>query len=203
MCPVSEALAVLAGITLLMSSQNAPFVHFWNYIVLGNILPEPVTQSFNATLRSIEYTSGGTQRWQGVFYPIMIFTFITSALCLAFLLLEVRGKQITDFTEPQNLFALAMNSPSTARLQGACGAGPDGPQLKERWYVGMEEHDEHYYIRPKADEHTPRELIHHTPSAEDIELDEPGQLKTAVTNSPAIDEYRKLATRRSWLLKRL
>ncbi|CEL03776.1 hypothetical protein ASPCAL04919 [Aspergillus calidoustus] len=199
---ISEALAVLAGNTLLMSSQNAPFVHFWNYTAHeapDNILPEPVTQSFNATLRSVEYASGGTQRWQGIFYPILIFAFITSALCLAFLILEVRGKQITDFTEPQNLFALAMNSPSTSRLQGACGSGPEGRQLKERWYVAMEEHDEHYYIQPKAEENTPRVSIHRSPSVDDIEMEEHGPLKTAATSSPAMDEYRRLSSRKSWV----
>ncbi|KAL3459644.1 hypothetical protein BJX64DRAFT_199903 [Aspergillus heterothallicus] len=198
---VSEALAVLAGNTLLMSTANAPFVHFWNYTVPENILPEPVTQSFNATLRSVEYASGGTQRWQGIFYPILIFAFITSALCLAFMLLEVRGKQITDFTEPQNLFALAMNSPSTTRLQGACGSGPEGRQLKERWYVAMEEQDEHYYIQPKAEETTPRVSIHRAQSLDDIEMEEqePTPLKTAATNSPAMDEYRRLSSRKSWV----
>ncbi|KAL2812310.1 hypothetical protein BJX63DRAFT_397081 [Aspergillus granulosus] len=198
---ISEALAVLAGNTLLMSSQNAPFVHFWNYSVPENILPEPDTQSFNATIRSVEYASGGTQRWQGIFYPILLFAFITSALCLAFMLLEVRGKQITDFTEPQNLFALAMNSPSTTRLQGACGAGPEGHQLKERWYVAMEQQDEHYYIQSKAEENTPRVSVHRARSLDDIEMEEqdPGQLKTTATNSPAIDEYRRLSSRKSWL----
>ncbi|KAL2831548.1 hypothetical protein BDW59DRAFT_157974 [Aspergillus cavernicola] len=196
---ISEALAVLAGNTLLMSSANAPFVHFWNYTLEeapGNILLEPATQSFNASLRSVEYASGGTQEWQGVFYPILLFAFFTSALCLSFMFLEVRGKQITDFTEPQNLFALAMNSPSTAKLQGACGAGPDGLQLKERWYVGMEEEDEHYYIRTKAEENTPRASMARPVSVVEMDLEEPGKSAQA---SPAMHEYRKLAARKSWL----
>ncbi|KAL4804589.1 hypothetical protein BDV18DRAFT_26369 [Aspergillus unguis] len=187
---VGEALAVLAGNTLLMSSANAPFVPFWNYT--DNVLAEPVQQAINATLRSIEYASGGTQRWQGVFYPILLFAFFTSALCLAFMVLEVRGKQITDFTEPQNLFALAMNSPSTSSLQGACGAGPDGRQLGERWYVAMEEEDEHYYIRTKAEADTPRPSMARASSMVEMELDE-GK------DSPAIKEYQKLSSRKSWL----
>ncbi|KAL4972648.1 hypothetical protein BDW66DRAFT_162745 [Aspergillus desertorum] len=129
---LSEALAVLAGNTLLMSSADAPFVPFWNHSDTNN-LTTPDKQNINATLRAIEYASGGTQKWQGVFYPILLFAFFTSALCLAFMILEIRGKQITDFTEPQNLFALAMNSPSTTKLQGACGSGPTGKQLGERW----------------------------------------------------------------------
>ncbi|KAL4925230.1 uncharacterized protein BDV17DRAFT_187771 [Aspergillus undulatus] len=193
---IGEALAVLAGNTLLMSSSMSPFVPFWNYTTPegDNILPEPVKQAFNATLRSVEYASGGTQQWQGVFYPILIFAFFTSALCLAFMILEVRGKQITDFTEPQNLFALAMNSPSTSKLHGACGSGPDGPQLGERWYVAMEEQDEHYYIRTKA-EGEPIPTTTRAPSIEQMELDDLGK----PAGSPAMREYRKLSSRKSWL----
>ncbi|KAL4985298.1 hypothetical protein BDW68DRAFT_198907 [Aspergillus falconensis] len=163
---LSEALAVLAGNTLLMSSANAPFVPFWNYSDTTT-LSTPDKQNINATLRAIEYASGGTQNWQGVFYPILLFAFFTSALCLAFMILEIRGRQITDFTEPQNLFALAMNSPSTTKLQGACGSGPAGKQLGERWRaVSMTEID--------MDEGKPED-------------------------SPAMREYRKLASRKSWL----
>ncbi|KAL4862131.1 hypothetical protein BDV12DRAFT_49800 [Aspergillus spectabilis] len=190
---VSEALAVLAGSTLLMSSENAPFVPFWNYSDT-NMLTEPAKQVFNATLRSVEYASGGTQRWQGVFYPILIFAFITSVLCLAFMLLEVRGKQITDFTEPQNLFALAINSPSTSKLQGACGSGPDGKQLGERFYVAMEEQDEHYYIRTKGDDGERDPLVKPDVVVE-MDIEEPAKDGA----SPAMKEYRKLATRKSWL----
>lgn len=210
---LSEALAVLVGNTLLMSSANAPFVPFWNYTdAPDNILAQPAKQAFNATLQSNEYASGGTQRWQGVFYPILLFAFFTSALCLAFMLLEVRGRQITDFTEPQNLFALAMNSPSTEKLQGACGAGPDGRQLGERWFVAMEEEDEHYYIRTKADAeadlNTPRVSI--APPRDgggmvQMDLDDrPGHdqdddAAPRPTLSPALSEYHRLSSRKSWL----
>ncbi|KAL5044332.1 hypothetical protein BDW71DRAFT_209335 [Aspergillus fruticulosus] len=188
---LSEALAVLAGNTLLMSSANAPFVPFWNYSDTTT-LSTPDKQNINATLRAIEYASGGTQNWQGVFYPILLFAFFTSALCLAFMILEIRGRQITDFTEPQNLFALAMNSPSTTKLQGACGSGPAGKQLGERWYVAMEEEDEHYYIRTKAEENTP--TIRRAVSMTEIDMDE-GKPE----DSPAMREYRNLASRKSWL----
>ncbi|KAL4738377.1 hypothetical protein BDV11DRAFT_189787 [Aspergillus similis] len=188
---LSEALAVLAGNTLLMSSANAPFVTFWNHSDT-NALSTPDKQNINATLRAIEYASGGTQKWQGVFYPILLFAFFTSALCLAFMLLEIRGKQITDFTEPQNLFALAVNSPSTTKLQGACGSGPAGKQLGERWYVAMEEEDEHYYIRTKAEEDTA--MVGKTVAMTELDIDE-----TKPEDSPAMREYRKLASRKSWL----
>ena len=48
---IAEALAVLAADTLLMSSSNAPFIHFWNYSTTVTILEEPQLQAFNATFR--------------------------------------------------------------------------------------------------------------------------------------------------------
>ncbi|KAF9894122.1 hypothetical protein FE257_009095 [Aspergillus nanangensis] len=187
---VAEAFAVLAGSTLIMSSLYAPFAPFWNYTAPQ--LERPIQQSCNSTVRAMGYASGGTEEWQDLFHVILVFAFITSAICLAFMLFEVKGRQVTDFTEPQNLFALAMNSPATARLEGACGAGPAGRQLKERWYVGMEEEDEHYYIRTKAEESTPRTSSAVRPSPVSIDVEEPSKSAT-----PAMDEYRRLSNRSS------
>ncbi|KAG0155399.1 hypothetical protein PDIDSM_976 [Penicillium digitatum] len=116
---IAEALAVMAGSTLLLSSQNAPFVPFWNYSGNLNVLPEPVYQIFNASIQAVGYASGGTEQWWGMFYVILVFAFLASAVCLVFMVVEERGRQVTDFTEPQNLFALAVNSPQTSRLEGA------------------------------------------------------------------------------------
>lgn len=191
---VGEALAVLAGSTLLLGSRNAPFVQFFNYTKPDNVSAEPVSQYFEATVRAVGYASGGTEQWQNVFYLILVFAFFTSAIILAFMLFEVRGRQITDFTEPQNLFALAMNSPATAQLQGACGAGPQGRQLNERFYVAMEEEDEHYYIRTKAEENVRPASMRARRSMASMEVDE---MPKAV--SPAMDEYRRLSSRSSLL----
>ena len=49
----AEALAVMAGCTLIQSSQDAPFVEFWNYSV--NILDEPQIQYFNASVKAQQY----------------------------------------------------------------------------------------------------------------------------------------------------
>ncbi|GAQ07503.1 hypothetical protein ALT_4824 [Aspergillus lentulus] len=194
---VGEALAVLAGSTLLLGSRNAPFVQFFNYTKTDNVssaLAEPVPQYFEATVRAVGYASGGTVDWQNVFYLILVFAFLTSAIILAFMLFEVRGRQITDFTEPQNLFALAMNSPATAKLQGACGAGPHGRQLNERFYVAMEEEDEHYYIRTKAEQNVRPASMRASRSMASMEVED---MPKAV--SPAMDEYRRLSSRSSLL----
>ncbi|KAL4783584.1 hypothetical protein BJX76DRAFT_250838 [Aspergillus varians] len=193
---MSEALASLAANTLIMSSSNAPFVPFWNYTnATDNILSEPVTQAFNATIRSVEYASGGTQGWQNVFHPVLICTFFTSAICLIFLVFEVRGRQITDFTEPQNLFALAINSPSTPKLQGACGSGPEGRQLGERWCVAMEEDEEHYYIQSTTEAETPRVAVSSPATMVEMNIDDSGRPGA----SPVMQEYQKLSSRKSWL----
>lgn len=52
---ISEALAVPAGCTLLLSSQNAPFVQGFNYTAPNNILPTPAWQHFPATLQTADY----------------------------------------------------------------------------------------------------------------------------------------------------
>lgn len=186
---IAEALAVMAGCTLILSSQDAPFYHFWNYT--EHVLPEPVYQRFNATVQAVSYASGGTEKWQGVFYVILVFAFLTSAVCLGFMIVEARGRQVTDFTEPQNLFALAVNSPQSSRLEGACGCGPFGKQLKERWFIGMEENDEHYYIGTKGEE---KPLL-----GRGLEAGVRGEGMGMV--SPMVNEFRKVSKRTSFLAK--
>lgn len=199
---VSEALAVMAGCTLILSSQNSPFVQGWNYTAPPDILSSPVYQHFSATLQAVDYASGGTEKWQGVFYVILVFAFLTSAVCLVFMIVEARGHQITDFTEPQNLFALAVNSPQSSRLQGACGGGPVGRQLKERWVIGMEELDAHYYIRAKGEDvRSPEDYASGREDTsyrglQQMEVDD--GLKAV---SPAVDEFRRVSKRRSWLAR--
>ncbi|KAJ5637588.1 hypothetical protein N7490_007467 [Penicillium lividum] len=195
---IGEALAVMAGCTLILSTQNSPFVQGWNYTNTTNeILDTPLYQHFDATLQAVGYASGGTEGWQAVFYIILIFAFVTSAVCLVFMIIEARGHQITDFTEPQNLFALAMNSPQSSLLRGACGCGPVGRQMKERWFIGMQEKDEHYYIRAKADEATSDVASTGYSRLDQMETDDSG-LKSA---SPAVNEFRRISKRSSWLGK--
>ena len=47
---IAEALAVLAGCTLLISSLDSPFVHYWNHTTPNLTIPEP--QSFKALIQS-------------------------------------------------------------------------------------------------------------------------------------------------------
>jgi hypothetical protein len=53
---------------------------------------------------------------------------------------------VTDFSQPPQLFALAVNSPPSRALAGSCGAGPEGEQYEVGWVISHEEG--HLYIEP-------------------------------------------------------
>ena len=53
---------------------------------------------------------------------------------------------MTDFTEPQNMFCLTMNSPPSAKLDGSCGCGPDKEELKALWHIAVDEDRGHVFI---------------------------------------------------------
>jgi hypothetical protein len=113
-----------------MSTKDTPFIHFWNYSTENsNILTTPQIQGFNASLQTQDYSSGGAQKWQGLFYTVLILVFVTNVFCLSYLLLK-KGVQITDYTEPQNLFSLAVNSRPSRLMARACGAGPQADQFR-------------------------------------------------------------------------
>ena len=141
---IAEGLAVLAGSTLLLSSMDSPMIHHWNFSSSLYQLDPPQLQAFNATLRSQDYSSGGTQRWQGIFYIVLLLVFATNVFCLAYFLLH-RGL-VTDFIEPQNMFSLAVNSPQSYVLEGSCGGGPEGAQLKSAWHIRLDRVRDHFFI---------------------------------------------------------
>lgn len=133
---IAEALCVLTSYTLLLSSRNAPFVHYWDYA--HSILYSPAEANFSAILSYKDYSSGGDQQWKGIFYVILFSVFVLNTFCVACLFhyFVIYG-EVTDYTEPQNLFALAINSPSSQVLAGSCGAGPSSHMLRKKWCVDM------------------------------------------------------------------
>lgn len=150
---ISEALAVLAGNTLLLSAIDSPFIHFWNYSTTVNTLRDPQYQAFNAALKIQTYASGGTQSWQGIFYIVLSLTFIVNVCCLLYF--GVTGSLITDFFEPLNLFSLSLNSPPSAALDGACGAGPEKEDFVVPWHIELDRENEHLYIQSRDGERRP------------------------------------------------
>lgn len=69
---------------------------------------------------------------------------------------------VTDFSQPPQLFALAINSPAAREFAGSCGTGPEGKQYKVKWTVSQD-HD-HLYIAPSADQDSTPLKIHQNPS---------------------------------------
>ncbi|KAI0388953.1 hypothetical protein F5Y17DRAFT_470059 [Xylariaceae sp. FL0594] len=57
---------------------------------------------------------------------------------------------VTDYTEPQNLFALAINSPPSRSLAGSCGHGPNKTELVTPWYVSFGPDANHYFFESGA-----------------------------------------------------
>lgn len=56
---------------------------------------------------------------------------------------------VTDYTEPQNLFVLAVNSPPSRTLAGSCGRGPDTSEMGISWHVGYAASSNHYFFEEK------------------------------------------------------
>jgi len=184
---IAEALAVLAGNTLLLSAISSPFIHTWNYSATVPILSQPQYQSFKAALRTQDYSSGGTQHWQGIFYVVLTLVFLSNLFCLAWFLLH--GGLVTDFLEPQNLFALAVNSPPSAALEGSCGGGPEEEQFRMKWLINFDRQREHVFIETKGDTRGVRRKKKDRRAA-GLEGGE----------SPVADVYHKLSSKRSSLL---
>lgn len=182
---IAEALAVLAGCTLLLSSIDAPFIHTWNYSTTVPTLNIPQYQAFNASLRSQDYASGGTQHWQGIFYLVLALIFVTNVFCLVYFL--IRGGLVTDFIEPQNLFSLSINSPPSRSLEGSCGGGPEGEQFETSWFIKLERERDHFYIQESDTQPVRRKK---TPKPLDYELD----------GSPSMNMYTKLSSKRTSIL---
>ncbi|KAG6024121.1 hypothetical protein E4U19_003959 [Claviceps sp. Clav32 group G5] len=142
---LAEALAVLAGSTLVMSSIKTPFRHYWEY--LPPQLIKDKTELLQAVIRTQQYKSGHSERWQGIFYVVLGTVTFINAICLGILVYMVwRPPFVTDFTEPQNLFTLAMNSPPNTQLKGSCGGGPEKRDLVVPWRVAYASTPQHYFL---------------------------------------------------------
>lgn len=201
---IGEALGMLAGCTLMLATQSSPFIHYWNYSETSTLWKSPEYQAFNASLEYVDYASGSSEVWQKMFYVVLVTVFLANCLCLGYLIWTLRTEgQVTDYTEPQNLFAIAVNSPPSRSLSGACGAGPEGDMLSKKWEVDMQKHGgagsghPHFYVKFRDDDRMdafPRVRQRRSRASlrnmEDFE----------VAESPAVEQYSMLANRRKTLL---
>ncbi|OAP63705.1 hypothetical protein AYL99_02932 [Fonsecaea erecta] len=134
---IAEALGVLAMGTLARMSINSPFLNFWNYSIA--ILEEPQYQNFHARHTFVDYSSSASQPWQNLFYVVLFLVFVLSAASTAYLYLTMHSGIVTDYTEPQALFAVAINSPPSAVMAGTSVGGPRGEVLGKKWLIEMHE----------------------------------------------------------------
>jgi hypothetical protein len=113
------------------------------------MLDEYQTQYFNASLKAQQYASGGQPGASRAWIIILFLVFIMNIFVLIYFLLH-RGL-VTDFSEPPNLFALAVNSPPSHALAGSCGGGPEGKQYMVNWFVNHE--GSHLFMEPGEKSH--------------------------------------------------
>lgn len=179
---LAEHLAVMVGSTLLTSTTLSTFKHYWDDA--NPSLPEPISMSFNASVASQEYTSGAMAKWQNMFYVILILAPLLALFCLVYFIKE--HGLVTDYTEPQNLFSLALNSPPSNALAGSCGTGPEKEQLIANWHVDREDDSGHFYFRNVSGA---------GPAPSDFELRSRG---TAVSRSNTV--YSRLSNQRGSFL---
>jgi len=185
---IAEALAELAGCTLIMSGFDSPFIHYWNYTDPKTLLV-PQYQGFNATLKVQDYSSGGTQKWQNIFYVVLASVFFINLFCLGYFITHTG--LVTDFMEPQNLFALSLNSPPSQVLEGTCGGGPENEQYRSTWHISMTR-SEHFYI-DSSDEPVSRRRKHtRTISGQEFEMEG--------SRTPVSEMYDRLSTKRTSIL---
>ena len=130
---IAEGLAAFASSTLLLSAQDSPFVHYWNYT--PNIIT-PVPQGFYATVKAYEYQSRYGQKWQQVFYIVLGGTFIVNCYCLIHL---AWGRKIwMDVTEPVNLFDMGFSSLPSKGSEGAFAVARKKDRYGRKWAVKVD-----------------------------------------------------------------
>jgi hypothetical protein len=146
---MAEALAVFVSSSIIVSSQDTPYRHFWDNP--KHILGRPgQLHAFNASIITQQYTSSHTEGWQSLFYVILVIVVLVNLLCLIYFIIS--SGLVTDYTEPQNLFALAVNSPPSTQLQGSCGGGPGQRDLLVPWKVSYATNENHYFFEEANDD---------------------------------------------------
>ncbi|KAI1341730.1 hypothetical protein F5Y15DRAFT_413658 [Xylariaceae sp. FL0016] len=146
---MAEALAVLASPTIVDSSLGSSFLHTSS----DTSPPAAGYEEIHVEYQYMGFFSGNAKGHRG---GIAIFNFIVLAgvfLISTFCLLHHLNRQgmVTDYTEPQNLFALAINSPPSRALKGACGDGPSTRDLGIAFRVCYSEASNHYFFEDAAD----------------------------------------------------
>lgn len=113
------------------------------------LLDDYTTQYFNASLKAQQYASGGVDQASKGWIIILALVFLMNVFVFVYFLFH--RHLVTDFSEPPNLFALAVNSPPSHLLAGSCGGGPEGKQYTVNWIVNHE--GSHLFMEPGEKTH--------------------------------------------------
>lgn len=178
---MAEALAVMAGHTLLEGARNSPL-----RTMTDDAEPSTnVTQTVKSAIQSQQYGSGATQPYQNAFFIVLFAVFFGNILVLAWLIAN-RGL-VTDFADPANMFSLSINSPPSHIFAGSCGGGPSGKQYDAKWFINID--GDHVYIENDALEHELAEnRLKSRPTFDD-----------SAAPSPIMQTYSRLSKRKSIL----
>lgn len=85
--------------------------------------------------------------YQKGFYIVLVAVVVINVAVLLYFI--AHRDWYTDFSQPEVLFALAVNSPPSEKLAGSCGCGPEGKQYRVSWK--LEEAGGHYYMESQDD----------------------------------------------------
>lgn len=190
---MAETLAVLSGVAMMKGSLGSTYhIKFDKTTEDMNgtsFASKPgFPETFDSSIRQQQYTSSFNDKWKGIFYIILAFVFFLNVFCLQYFLRNAGF--LTDFTEPANIFTLAINSPSSHQLSGACGGGPRERDLVVPFRVSHDERTGHFYFQ-EANEKPWRGKYRNTfASGLDPLIDESGKIKSS---------YRRLSSRKNWL----
>ncbi|KAI1380985.1 hypothetical protein F4677DRAFT_206842 [Hypoxylon crocopeplum] len=191
---IAEALAVLASSTLVAGSLGSTYRVRWDYPEMQ--MDPGVYEAFKVSMRTQQYTSSHVAEWQGIFYAVLGVVFALNIACLVYVVF-FRPGLVSDYTEPQNLYAVAVNSPPSAALAGSCGHGPDSAQMVVPWRVGYSAAANHYFFEEagvggngKGRPNTRLSMV----SGSDLLTPSEGRFRTR-----NYDNYKRLSGSRTWL----
>lgn len=153
---MAEAFCVFTLASLTSSALGTTFQHTWDYGTYDPRANKDLfhdygrVEVFRASISSQQYTSGHIDDWQKAFYAVLAFVFVTNLMCLVYFVFHLG--LVADFTEPENHFALAINSPPTEKMVGSCVDGPQRRHMGVRWRISAIANSSGYCFEPVPSE---------------------------------------------------
>ncbi|KAF2744436.1 hypothetical protein M011DRAFT_460974 [Sporormia fimetaria CBS 119925] len=163
---LAEALLSISVCSAIELIGDFPFQPFWNYSAkvgdswdqMHGRLEQPVSQSFNASLRVTQYMSGSNIAYQQAFLIILAATFTINVFVLIYHTAILRLRLLPDLSEPLLLFILGYRSPTTESLfRDSMQHGVQNNELSRPWVVERRGYEGGFSVVGK-DETEPIEL---------------------------------------------